>query len=514
MKKITLIICILALFLSGCNQAPIAQASKAPDYWPTDGWKSSTPEAQGMDSTLLAQMLEEISANETNIYSVLVVRNGYMVTEAYFHPYDRETNGHVQSVTKSVIGMLTGKAISQGAITSADETLDSFFTGRIPVDNNKDRKSIRISHLLSMTSGLDCQEFSGTGQTMEQTNSWVQFMLNRPMASKPGKKFGYCNGNAHLLSAIIEKTTGINTRIYANQELFQPLGIDPVEKSDWETDPKGYTMGGYGLHLRPVDLAKLAYLYLQNGKWEDQQIIPAAWVEESTTQKIKKEDGSGYGYLWTVYPKQGHYAALGLGGQQIHVYPSKNLIVVVTAGLPSYAEAPEIETMLNQFILPAIQSEDALGENPDGVARLEKSVQFAANPVQSVAELPEIANTISGKVFILDQNPLAWSSIQVNFQSNSATAQLILNESEALDIGLDHLYRLSQSAMLGEILLRGEWEDAQTFVVDYPYSLYGKPRLGELGETSIRIKFTETDVDVEIVPQIFGGEKISIHGKS
>jgi CubicO group peptidase (beta-lactamase class C family) len=514
MKKITLILSILTLLLAGCNQAPIAQASKTPDYWPTDGWKNSTPAAQGMDSTLLAQMLEEISASDTNIYSVLVVRNGYMVTEAYFQPYEHDTNVHVQSVTKSIIGMLTGIAISQGAIKSADETLDSFFPGRIPVDNNKDRESIRISHLLSMTSGLDCQEFSGTGQTMEQTSSWVQFMLNRPMASKPGKKFGYCNGNAHLLSAIIEKTTGINTRIYANQELFQPLGIVPVEKADWETDPKGYTMGGYGLHLRPVDLAKLAYLYLQNGKWEDQQIIPDSWVEESTTQKIKKEDGSGYGYLWTVYPKQGHYAALGLGGQQIHVYPARNLIVVVTAGVPSYAEAPEIENMLNKFILPSIQSEDALGENPDGVTRLENAVQFAAKPVLSVPELPEIANDISGKVYLLDQNPVAWSSIQVIFPNNSATAQLILNESEALDIGLDHLYRLSQSAMLGEILLRGEWDDPQTFVVDYPYSLYGKPRLGELGETMIRFKFTENTVDIEIVPLIFGGDKILIHGKS
>ena len=145
---------------------------------------------------------------------------------------------------------------------------------------------------------------------------------------------------------------------------FTPLGIDPVEKADWETDPKGYTMGGYGLHLRPVDLAKLAYLYLQNGKWEDQQSHPCYLGRTvNHAKRLRKRMVAGYGYLWTVYPKQGHYAALGLGGQQIHVYPSKNLIVVVTAGLPSYAEAPEIETMLNQFILPAIQSEDALGEN-------------------------------------------------------------------------------------------------------------------------------------------------------
>lgn len=349
---------------------------------------------------------------------------------------------------------------------------------------------------------------------MEQTTSWVQFMLNRPMASKPGQKFDYCNGNAHLLSAIIEKTTGTNTRIYANQELFQPLGIKSVAKADWETDPKGYTMGGYGLHLRPADLAKLAFLYLQNGKWDGQEIIPASWVEESTTQKIKKEDGSCYGYLWTVYPKAGHYAALGLGGQQIHVYPSKNLIVVVTAGLPSYAEAPEIEKMLNQFILPAIQSDSPISESLESVARLEKAIQYAATPTQSILEFPYITETISGKVFKFDQNPIAWSSIQLYLQNGSDSAQLILNESEVLEIGLDNLYRISHSALMGEILLRGEWEDSQTFMVNYPYSLYGKPRLGELGETIIRFKFTENDVEVKIVPQIFGGDEISFYGKS
>ncbi len=119
----------------------------------------------------------------------------------------------------------------------------------------------------------------------------------------------------------------MNTREFANQELFAPLGIPAVEASDWWTDPQGFSNGGYGLYLRPVDLAKFAYLYLQNGKWEGQQILPERWVADLTIQYVQKPEGPGYGYLWTVYPKTDqpdHFAALGLAGQQVHIYPSRN----------------------------------------------------------------------------------------------------------------------------------------------------------------------------------------------
>jgi CubicO group peptidase (beta-lactamase class C family) len=300
-----------------------------------------------MDSNLLAQMLEDISSNGTRVHSVLVVRNGYMVTEAYFHPYTPDTKMHIQSVTKSVIGMLVGKAIGDGYIKSENDKLLDYYPNRIVENPSKEKSSIRLRHLLSMSSGLDCQEFSGSGPSMEQTQGWIQFMLDRPTTAAPGEVFGYCNGNAHLLSSILEKVTGMSAREYANQELFKPLGISPVDEGAWWNDPQKITIAAYGLHLTPVDMAKLAFLNLHNGKWGEEQIIPAAWIADSTKQYVQKEDGSGYGYLWTVYPNAGHYAALGLGGQQIHIYPSRNLIVIMTASLESYAEAPEIEKMLN-----------------------------------------------------------------------------------------------------------------------------------------------------------------------
>lgn len=515
MTKGTIISVLLALTLLVTGCAPSKSVSvpvPEPDYWPTDTWRSSTPEAQGMDSAQLANMLEEIVANETSIHSILVIRNGYLVTEAYFQPYTPDTKLHIQSVTKSVIGILVGRAIRDGYIQSEEEKLVDFYQNRIFENQSPKKNSIQLKHLLSMSSGLDCQEFSGSGPVMEQTPGWVQVMLDLPMADAPGKRFGYCNGNAHLLSSILEKASGMTAREYANRELFAPLGISPVPESDWGSDPQKITMGGYGLHLRSLDLAKLAFLYLNNGKWENQQIVPSEWVAASTTQQIEKEDGSGYGYLWTVYPESGHYAALGLGGQQVHVYPTRNLIVIVTAALESFAEAPEIETMLNDHILPAIQSDEPLAENPDGFARLQTMIETAANPVQPVPPLPATALDISGSLFTFEENPLGWGTLEFRFDEGSKTAQLQLQDLPLLEIGLDNIYRLSKGEALGELLLRGRWTDEQTFVVDYPYPAAGATVLGELGETEFLFKFRGDTLEISVDQLVFGGEPLIVKG--
>jgi hypothetical protein len=258
-------------------------------------------------------------------------------------------------------------------------------------------------------------------------------------------------------------------------------------------------------------MAKLGMLYLQNGKWEGKQILPAAWVAASTTQQVSKEDGSGYGYLWTVYPKSGHYAALGLGGQQIHVYPARNLIVVVTAGLNAAVEAPEIEKMLNEYILPAARSDVPLKENTTGLAHLQNAIQKAENPVQPAAKLTETALQISGKSFKFEENPVGWQEMELGFEPNANTAQIILNGGPAIEIGLDNIYRLSNVEPFGELWLRGRWISDQAFVIDYPYSFYGAPKLGEMAETEIQLNFNLDQLEVKIVPMIFGGETIAFN---
>jgi hypothetical protein len=459
-----------------------------------------------MDSELLAEMLEEINTNRINIYSLLVVRNGYMVSEAYFHPYTRDTKMQIQSVTKSVIGALVGIAIRQGYIKSADEKMLRFFPNRIYANHSQEKDAIRLKHLLSMSSGFPCQEFSENGQSMEQTSGWVQFMLDLPVETPPGKTFGYCDGNPHLLSAILENTTGMNTREFANQALFEPLGIPVVQKSDWATDPQGFSNGGYGLFLRPVDLAKLAFLYLHNGEWDGQQLMPSNWVADSTTQYVQKPEGPGYGYLWTVYPDSDRYSALGMAGQQIHVYPSKNLIVILTAELETFMEAPEIERMLNEFILPSVQSDSPLADNPEGVSRLDQITGFVAHPIQPVPDLPAIAEEISGELYRLEENPYGWQNVVMFFEPGASTAQVSTTEVSDLDeVGLDNIYRTARLPE-NQYLMRGSWVDDQTFTIEwtqpgFPYS------------ADIWLKYQGDSVEVTVEQVLrFGGEAVVFKG--
>lgn len=509
MRKLLCCLLLVLLIASCTPPRTVSVTVPAPAAWPTTGWQTTSPEAQGMDSALLAEMLEQLDDSHANLYSLLIVRNGVLVTEYYAHPYTAETATHVQSITKSVIGLLVGRAVQTGTIKSADETLVSFFPGRVNANNSREKESITLRHLLSMSSGLDCREFSAEGPKMEQSNAWVQFMLDLPVVSAPGKKFNYCNGNAHLLSAVIEKSTGMSAREYANAELFAPLGIPAVSAEDWGADPKGYSIGGYGLHLRPVDLAKLGLLALQDGVWDGERLLPEGWMAESTTQQVKKDDGAGYGYMWTVYPKQGRYSALGLGGQQIHVYPAKNLIVVVTAGLPAYTEAPEVEKMLKESILPAVKADSALPENPDALARLNAAVAWAANPVTAPAALPDTALAVSGSAYTFAENPFGWQSMAFTFTPGADTASLLFN-GVALEVGMDNLYRQNQNDLLGTVLLRGEWVDGKSFVVHYPYAITGPNRLGALGETELRFIFTGDQMELKAIPLIFGGEPVTM----
>jgi hypothetical protein len=258
-------------------------------------------------------------------------------------------------------------------------------------------------------------------------------------------------------------------------------------------------------------MAKLAFLYLHRGQWEDMQLIDPQWVDDSTTEQVQKEDGSGYGYLWTVYPESGHYAALGLGGQQIHVYPSKDLVVIVTASLESYAEAPEIEQMLNEYILPAVKSDSPLADNPDGLSQLASALETAANPVRPVPPLPATASDVSGSTYAFGDNPFGWKTLAFVFEPGEEIAQIILDE-VPLQIGLDNLYRASETAQGYEMLLRGRWVDESTFVIDYPYSLSGMMVLGDLGESEFQFRFTADKLEVTVQQLVFGGEPIVIEG--
>jgi CubicO group peptidase (beta-lactamase class C family) len=296
------------------------------------------------------------------------------------HPWTRDTKHNVYSCTKSVISTLIGIAIEDGFIDGVDQPILDLFPGRIASNLDANKRKMTLEHVLTMSAGLECRdsylyEWRGLEQ-MRDSEDWVQFMLDLPMAEEPGSRFEYCNGASHLLSAIIQNTTGLTALEYAQERLFDPLGIADVE---WPSSPEGTSIGYSQLQIRPHDMAKIGYLYLNGGQWNGQQVVPAAWVETSTREHISADTlQEGYGYQWWV-DIAGTYMALGYGGQYILVVPEEDL-VVVTTGRMTGEDFWIPERMLKEFIIPAVKSSARLPPNPNGVASLEANIKTLAEP--------------------------------------------------------------------------------------------------------------------------------------
>jgi CubicO group peptidase (beta-lactamase class C family) len=339
-------------------------------FWDT---RTSTPEAQGIDSATLVTMFDYIAEQKAEVHSVLIVRNGTIVTEAYFHPYHRDRAHDLTSCTKSFLSALVGIAIDEGYLDLDDKALD-FFPDCTIANDSPLKREITVEHLLLMRSGLDWPESSvsySSGSNvlwqMMGSRDWTQFVLDRPMAVAPGATFNYSTGDSQLLTAILEQATATSTQELARTRLFEPLGI-PSAHWRWASAPDGVAFGGGGLSLTPRDMAKFGYLYLQGGVWEEEQVVPADWVKASVTP-------AHYGYQWWRLANGG-YAALGYGGQRIAVVPNLELVAVITGDFPGTTSA----YLVDAFIVPAVKSPGPLPENPEALAELEARIDEAALP--------------------------------------------------------------------------------------------------------------------------------------
>ena len=344
--------------------------SKQVDYWPTEGWRAATPESQGMNSELLAEMFREINNNNIDITSLLIVRKGYVVIEANkkspvaLYPIDCCT----ASFTSAVFGI----ALSKGYIKSIDQKITDFFPEILKGDTGSKKASITLRHLLTMSSGL---EWSHNYEQMMTSNNWAEFVLNKPVIHEPGSVFHYNVGCSYLLMAVLDKV-GLDTEDFAQKHLFTPLGISSTEYM-WRKDKyyKGILEGGAGLIMRPRDMAKFGYLYLKGGFWDGQQIIPKAWIEESTKVQIKIPGSSfdtNYGYQWLVSPFG--FAAEGFNGQFIVISLEHDLVGVLTSNLLG-SKAEKAVNLGKTYILPAIQTLGPLPANEKATNVLKSEIE-------------------------------------------------------------------------------------------------------------------------------------------
>jgi len=317
-------------------------------YWPTDKWASGLASDHAFDIGRLSDALEA-ARNDELLRAVLIIRDGRIVTEEYFNGGARDQSTEVWSVTKSIVSALIGVAIQQGHIDSIDDPMVKYLPD-YPAFGN-----LTIRHVLTHTTGLEWTEEGDDFVAWLASPDPVANAIHRERQYSPGTRLLYSSGNSHFLSALLEHATGANPGDYAEEYIFEPLGIEFQPQQvvpngvtwdsflirtphTWKRDNTGIEVGAFGLSMTARDMARFGYLYLNRGQWAGRTIVDTDWVVESTRDHVRRSGNFGFGYHWVVSQRAGHLAfnADGWGGQIICVVPSLDMVIV----LKSEAENP------------------------------------------------------------------------------------------------------------------------------------------------------------------------------
>jgi CubicO group peptidase (beta-lactamase class C family) len=369
-------VAIAAALLVACaneTAAPVEPlGADAESYWPGASWRTAMPAQVAVDAGPISTLISRLRAGSLGAeHALVIVRKGYVITDEYFVGWTGDSIHTEQSVTKSVTSLVTGIAIARGDLRGVDQPLVELLARYAPIANIDDRKrALTVRDVLTMRTGLDWNEDSYTGSPLERLNNlqtdWLRFVVDWPMREQPGTRWQYNSGGVIALGGAIGIAAGMNTADYARAHLLQPIGITGDKWYRGFPDLLPHTGGG--LLMRPRDLARIGYLVLRRGKWNGTQVVPEAWITESTRPLVTPTyrlggRTSSYGYLWWLYTLDGGppnastsdlvIAASGAQGQWLFVVPNYDLVVAINAGITTGPD-PALD-MLFQTILPAMR---------------------------------------------------------------------------------------------------------------------------------------------------------------
>ena len=411
MKKILFLLLILSLSVT--NRVLYCQNSGI--------LARSIPELEGVSSAGIVDFLNAIDTGRQEIHSFMFIRHGKVIAEGWWDPYGPDLRHVMFSASKTFTATGIGLAVSENRLKLSDKVI-SFFPYSLPDSMGKNMNELTVRDLLTMSVGQDPAGMGGGAN-----DDWITTFIKNEPVHKPGTVFLYNNMATFMLSAIVQQVTGQTLFDYLKPRIFDPLSIKGI---DWDKNPQGINLGMIGLRLHTEDMAKFGQLLLQNGKWNNRQLIPESWVKEATSFKIESGDPSNkmprdkndwaQGYCYQMWRGRNNSVRLdGMAGQFVILFPDKDAIVVLTANARNTQEELNL---VHNYLVPAIKSSKAIPSDPDRLAELKKrqsSLKIklpVPEPGESVFE-----SKISGREFMLQENDYQIQSVYFTFKNNECS---------------------------------------------------------------------------------------------
>lgn len=362
MKNITISTFLVVFINAFCHGQKTYTYTQPKDL--EDGWITNHLKTQQIDTTLIYKMFSQLKAQKNKIHSVLLVKNNELIIEEYFNGQLANKPHDMRSITKSIRSLLMGIAIDKGYIESVDDPISKYIKSPVPNKNlDKRKEQITIKHLLTMSSGWDCNDWDKKSKGQEdkvyKKKDWLQYTLDLPMVNDPGTVSNYCSMGAILVAEIISQASDLTIDQFAQQHLFNALGITNF---NWgHTSTKKVSPSAKRLYLTSRDMAKIGQLLLNKGEWNGKQIVSRQWVEESASPKTKITN-IDYGYFWWNIPFKVNEkiintkTATGNGGQYIMVFPELDMVAVFTGGAYNSQDDKLPFAAINDIFLPTFNN--------------------------------------------------------------------------------------------------------------------------------------------------------------
>lgn len=382
----------------------------------------ATPESQGVASAAISAFVR--AANDSGIqwHSFMLMRHGQVIAEAWWKPFDPGYKHTLYSLSKSFTSTAIGFLVKEKKI-SVDDPVTSFFQAELPSVVSDNLAKMKVRHLLTMNTGHGDDTMPALRAAKD---NWVRTFLAQPVTFEPGSHFLYNTGATYMLGAIVYKVTGDLLEDFLRSRLFKPLGISGY---DWERSPDGLNTAGYGLRVKTEDIARFGQFYLQQGKWDGRELLPAAWIDEATRRQTDSQAGDGdwsqgYGYqFWRCKP--GFYRGDGAYGQYCVVMPAQDAVLAITSESWNMQQSM---TIAWEHLLPAMQ-ESPLPENASGLATLRGELSRLTLPVVKGLPSTPLAARYNGKKFAVASNDFGVDELTFRFLPEGC--RLILSKGKA-----------------------------------------------------------------------------------